>query len=64
MAIQLKAFLVQNELLDKVITNVKDESANLNTFTMALTSNVSCDPFMLPQPYATICNAHAMSKCC
>jgi hypothetical protein len=64
MVIQLKALLVQNELLDKVITYVKDESANLNTFTMALTNNVSCDPFMLPQPYATICYGHAMFKCC
>ncbi len=42
---------------------MKDENANLNTFTMALTNNVFCDPFMLPQPYATICYGHAMSKC-
>jgi len=52
------------ELLDKVITYVKYEGANLSTFTMALMSIVSCVPFMLLQPYGTISYGHGMSKCC
>ncbi len=52
------------ELLDKVLTYVKDEGANLSTFTMALMNIVSYVPFMLSQPYATIFYGHDMSKCC
>jgi hypothetical protein len=50
MAIQLKALLAWYELLDKVIAYVKDENANMNTLTMALTNIVSCDPFMFCNP--------------
>jgi hypothetical protein len=64
MAMQLKELLSQYELLDKVIAYLKDEGANLSTFTTALTIIVSCAPFSLPQPYVTICYKHAMSKCC
>jgi hypothetical protein len=46
------------------MTYVKDEGANLNTFTMALMSIVSCVPLMLLQPYVTISYGHAMFKCC
>ncbi len=56
--------LTQYELLDKVIAYVKDEGANLNTLITTLTNIVYCVPLQLPQPYATICHGHAMSKCC
>jgi hypothetical protein len=62
MAMQLKYLLAQYELLDKVLSYVKDEGANLNTFTMALMSINSCAPFILPQPYVAIYYGHAMSK--
>ncbi len=58
------SLLAWHELLNKVITYVKDEGANLSTLTMALTNIVSCVPPMLSQPYATISYGHAMSKCC
>jgi hypothetical protein len=60
---QLNYVLVQYELLDKVLSYVKDEGANLNTFTMILMNIISCAPLMLPQPYAAIYYGHAMSKC-
>jgi hypothetical protein len=62
--VQLKDLLTQYNLLNKVITYVKNESANLNTPIVALTSIVSCVPPLLPQPYATNYYGHAMSKCC
>jgi len=43
-AIQLEDLLAWYELLDKVITYVKDEGANLNTFTITSTNVVSCVP--------------------
>jgi hypothetical protein len=62
MAMQLKYLLARYELLDKVLSYVKDEGVNLSTFIMALTNIISCAPLMLPQPYATIYYGHAMSK--
>jgi hypothetical protein len=64
MAMQLKKLLSQYELLDKVIMYVKDEGANLSTFTTALTIIISCVPLSLPQPYAIVYYEHAMFKCC
>jgi len=64
MAIQLKDLLASYILLDKVITYVKDEGANLNTFTTTLTNIVCYVYLLLPQPYVISCYGHAMSKCC
>jgi hypothetical protein len=44
MILQLKDFFVHFYLCDKVITYVKNEVANLNSFTNALTSIISCVP--------------------
>jgi hypothetical protein len=55
MAIQLKDLLVWYNLLDKIIAYVKDEGANLNTFTTTLTGIVSYVFLLLPQPYAISC---------
>jgi hypothetical protein len=64
MAIQCKDVLVLYNFLDKIITYVKDEGANLNTLTMTLINIISCAPLFLPQPYVISCYGHAMSKCC
>ncbi len=45
---QVKVFLVKFNLTNKVITYVKDEGANLNSLTIALTFVVSCEPLQLP----------------
>lgn len=63
MAIQLKDLLAWYNLLDKVIAYVKNEGANLNTFTTTLTNIVSYVSLLLPQPYVISCYGHAMSKC-
>jgi hypothetical protein len=48
MAVQFKDLLAWYNLLDKVITYVKDKGSNLNTFVMALTNILSCALFLLP----------------
>jgi hypothetical protein len=58
MAIQLKDLIVHYDFLHKVITYVKDESANMNTFTMALIS------IFVTTTLATSCYELVMSKCC
>jgi hypothetical protein len=44
MVVQLRDLLIQYELLDKVITYVKDEGADLNSLITTLISIVSCVP--------------------
>ncbi len=63
MVIQSKDLFAHYDLLDKVIAYVKDEGANLNTFTITLSSIMSCVPLLLPQPYVINCYEYAMSKC-
>ncbi len=63
MAIQLKDFLTQYNLLNKVIAYVKVEGTNLNTLIVALTNIVSCVRFLLPQPYTNYYYGHVVSKC-
>jgi hypothetical protein len=63
MALQLNKLLIHYDLLDEVISYVKDGCANLNTPTMILTRIVSCVPLMLLQCYV-VCYGHVMSKCC
>ncbi len=62
MANQVKVLLDSFSLLDKVITYVKDEGSNLNTFTNALTNVVYYSPFQLACPFVGLCFGHAMSK--
>jgi hypothetical protein len=61
---QVKVFLLKFNLTNKVIAYVKDEGANLNSFTIALTYVMSCEPLQLPQPFASFCFGRAMSKAC
>jgi hypothetical protein len=44
---QIKYLLDSFGLLKKIIPYVKDEGSNLNTLTNALTTVVSCAPFLL-----------------
>jgi hypothetical protein len=48
MAVQLKDLFVQYELLDKVITYIKNKNVNLNNFILALPNIMSCAPLQLP----------------
>jgi len=61
---QVKVFLLKFNLTNKVIAYVKDEGANLNSFTIALTYVMSCEPLQLPQPFASFCFGRATSKAC
>jgi len=61
MDVQFKDLFARYNLLDKVITYVKDEGINLKTLTTTLII-VSCFPHYLPQPYVASCYGHAMSK--
>lgn len=64
MAMQVRDLLQSFNLTNKTIAYVKDEGANLNILTAALTSIVSCGPLQLAQPYAGTCFGHVMSNCC
>jgi hypothetical protein len=64
MVMQIKGSFDNFELLDKDITYMKDEGANLSILITTLISIISYVPFRLPQPYATSCFGHATSKCC
>lgn len=64
MAMQIQDSFDNYKLLNKVITYVKDEGANLSILITMLTSIVSYVPFRLPQPYVANCFGHATSKCC
>jgi hypothetical protein len=57
---QMKFLLVEFNLTSKVIMYVKDEGANLISFTIALTYIVSCEPLQLLQLFASFCFGHVM----
>jgi hypothetical protein len=59
---QVKSLLNSFNLLDKVITYVKDEKANLNTMTSTLIFVVSYSALQLTCPFIGLCFGHAMSK--
>jgi hypothetical protein len=48
MVVQLKDSFAQYELLDKVITYIKDKNVNLNNFILVLLNIVSCVRLQLP----------------
>jgi hypothetical protein len=58
MAIQLKDLIVHYDFLHKVVAYVKDEGANMNTFTMALIST------FVTTTLVANCYEHIMSKSC
>jgi len=62
MATQIKDLLSLYNLLNKLITYVKDENGNLSTFPKTLISIFSCGPLGLTIPWQGSCFGHAFSK--
>jgi hypothetical protein len=60
----VKSFLAKYELTNKIITYVKDEGTNLNTFVVALTFVVSCATLQIAPPFIGTCFGHLMFKAC
>jgi hypothetical protein len=58
---QMKMLSIKFNLKNKY---VKDERVNLNSFTIALTSIVSCEFLHLFQPFVSFCFGHALSTTC
>ncbi len=64
LAEQMKYLLAEYQLTSKIITYVKDESINLNTFPFAFASVVFCTPLQLVAPFSGTHFGHVMSKAC
>jgi hypothetical protein len=64
MVAQLKQLLLFYNLLDKLITYMKDEGGNLSTLARVLSSMVSCVPWKLTTPWQGSCFGHVFSKTC
>jgi hypothetical protein len=64
MTIQVKDLLSFYNLLDKIITYVKDEGGNLSTLAQALNFVVSCVHVALVAPWQGSCFGHAFNKTC
>jgi hypothetical protein len=64
MAAQLKELLLFYNLLDKLITYMKDEGGNLSTLARALSYVVNYVPLKLASPWQGSCFGHAFSKTC
>jgi hypothetical protein len=61
MATQVKDLLSLYNLLNKLITYVKDESGNLSTLAQAFTSVFSCGLLGLMIPWQGSCFGHAFN---
>jgi hypothetical protein len=64
MVTQLKKLLLSYNLLDKLITYMKDKRGNLSTLARVLSSMVSCVPLKLATPWQGSCFGHVFSKTC
>ncbi len=64
MVVQVKDLLSLYNLLNKLITYVKDEGGNLSIHAQALTLVVSCGPLGLAVPWKGSCFGHAFNKLC
>jgi hypothetical protein len=61
---QMKYLLTEYQLTSKIITYVKDESTNLNTFAFAFASVAFCAPLQLVAPFNGTCFGHVTTKAC
>jgi len=61
---QMKYLLVEYQVTSKIITYVKDENTNLNTFVFAFTSVVFCASLQLVAPFNGTRFGHVMFKAC
>jgi hypothetical protein len=64
MVAQVKELLLSYNLLDKLITYMKDEGGNLSTLAKVLSFVVSCVLLKLVTPWQGSCFSHAFSKAC
>jgi hypothetical protein len=64
MATQVKNLQSLYNLLNKLITYVKDDNDNLSTLAQALISLFSCGPLGLTTPWQGSCFGHTFSKAC
>jgi hypothetical protein len=60
----MKPFLIEFNLIHKILVHVKDKGKNLATFVIGLFNVVSCTTLNLQIPYARTCFGHTMSKVC
>jgi len=61
MAVQVKDFVSLYNLLNKLITYVKDEGGNFSTLAQALTSVVNCGLLGLLGPWQGFCFSHVFN---
>jgi len=64
LAEQMKYLLTKYQLTSKIITYVKDENTNLNTFFFVFTSVIFCAPLQLVAPFNGTHFGHVMFKAC
>ncbi len=64
MVAQVKELLLSYNLLDKLITYVKDEKGNLSTVARTLSSVVSYVPLKFATPQQGSCFGHVFNKTC
>ncbi len=58
----VKPFLIQFQFIDKLLTYVKDERNNLNTFENGLSTTTSYKLLKLQKPFEGKCFGHVMNK--
>jgi hypothetical protein len=64
MVAQVKELLLSYNLLDKIITYVKDKGGNLSSLARTLSFVVSCAPLKLAIPWQGSCFGHVFNKTC
>jgi len=64
MVIQVKEILLSYNLLDKLITYMKDEGGNMSTLARALSFVVNCAPLKLAALWQGSCFGHTFNKTC
>lgn len=60
----VKPFLIQFQFIDKLLTYVKDERSNLNTFENGLSTTTSYKLLELGKTFEGKCFGHVMNKVC
>ncbi len=64
LAEQMEYFLVEYQLISKIITCVKDENTKLNTFVFTFANVVFCAQLQLVAPFSGTHFGHVMFKAC
>lgn len=64
MVVQIKDLFSSYNLLDKLITHLKDQGCNLSTLAQVFSSMVKCAPLALTILWQVSCFGHAFNKKC